>query len=143
VGSLERCDDTVAATTLPTSGTSASVEVSGVAAACAGASLGVTVYDPSTWATSTGCVVINSAGNVVNGKACSLVCGRNTAASGTSWNAKVTVTTTATKPVSRRATVDFADLTLFPFRASYVGEYTGGAVVGPSRAASAPGPAAS
>lgn len=66
----------------------------------------------------------------MNGKACSLTFGGNTDASGTSWNVKVTVTTTEANPVTWRATVDFADLTRFPFRATYVGEYTGGAVVG-------------
>jgi hypothetical protein len=40
------------------------------------------------------------------------------------------VTTAETKPVSRRATVDLADVMRLPFRARYAGEYTGGVVVG-------------
>ncbi|WP_449513954.1 hypothetical protein [Cellulomonas sp.] len=75
--------------------------------------------------------MINSAGNEVTGKACSLTFGVNTDGSGAAWNVKVTVSTTETSPVTWRAAIDLADLTKFPFRAKYVGEYTGGAVVGP------------
>ncbi len=90
---------------------------------------------PTTWTytaptLTTGCVVINSGGNVVRGKSCSLTFGGNTDGSGTSWNVRVTVSTSESNPVTWRATVDFADIARFPFLAMYVGEYTGGATYG-------------
>src|SRR5450830_1351555 len=90
---------------------------------------------PTTWtyttlSTATGCVVLDP-GVTTPVPTCSLTFGANTDLSGTTWNVKVTVSTTATNWVTWRATVDFADLTKFPFLARYVGEYSGNAAYGP------------
>lgn len=63
--SYQRCDDGVGVTTPSTSGASTSVQVSGIAAACAGATLSATVYDPSTGASSTGSATVPAGGGAV------------------------------------------------------------------------------
>jgi len=84
-----------------------------------------TIWTYTSSALTTGCVVLANGNG--NPKSCSLTFGANTDGSGTAWNVKVTISTTETSAVTWRATVDFADLTKFPFLARYVGEYTGGA----------------
>lgn len=66
--SYQRCDDAVAATTAWTAGTSSSVQVAGVATACAGLSVRVVIYDPATGAVqaaSTSPVTVPVGGGVV------------------------------------------------------------------------------
>jgi hypothetical protein len=125
--------------TVPAAGGSVLVAMSGPYTPTAASVISVMIASwsiPTTWTytasvLTTGCVVVNPGGNVVNGKSCSLTFGGNTDGSGTAWNVKVTVSTSETGPVTWRATVDFADGTRFPFLAPYVGEYTGGAAYAP------------
>ncbi|HEX5332072.1 MAG TPA: hypothetical protein VFW79_05455 [Cellulomonas sp.] len=125
--------------TAPAAGGAVVVAMTGQYTPTASTVISVTVATwpiPTTWTytaatLTTGCVVVNPGGNVVNGKSCSLTFGGNTDGSGTAWNVKITVSTSETNPVAWRATVDFADLAKFPFLARYVGEYTGGAAYAP------------
>jgi hypothetical protein len=137
--------DSLTATTVtgtaaaPATGGTVVVTMGGSYTPTASAAISVTIASwpiPTTWTyaapvLTTGCVVVNPGGNVVNGKSCSLTFGGNTDGSGTAWNVKVTVSTSESNPVTWRATVNFADLTKFPFLARYVGEYTGGAAYAP------------
>jgi hypothetical protein len=119
--------------TAPAAGGAVAVTMAGSYTPTASTVISVTVASwpiPTIWtytssALTTGCVVLANGNG--NPKSCSLTFGANTDGSETAWNVKVTISTTEKSAVTWRATVDFADLTKFPFLARYVGEYTGGA----------------
>ena len=75
------------------------------------------------------CEVIDAAGNPVSGSTCSLSFSGDLDGSDAVWQVPVTVSTTSVTPVRWRATIDFADLTKFPFLAPYVYDYSGNSVV--------------